>query len=72
MSGLPVISGQKAVKAFSKLGYYYHSQHGSHVKLKHGSKPTLVIPLHDELDRGTLRALIKAAELTVDEFVELL
>lgn len=32
----------------------------------------LSIPDHRELDRGTLRSLIKGAGMTVDEFVALL
>jgi len=29
----------------------------------------VTIPLHDELDRMTLRSIIKAAELTEEEFL---
>ena len=32
----------------------------------------ITIPLHDELDRTTLRSIIKAAELTEDEFLHFL
>jgi len=35
-------------------------------------RPPLTVPLHDELDRGTLRSIIKAAGLTTDEFIKLL
>ncbi|MFQ6062955.1 MAG: type II toxin-antitoxin system HicA family toxin [Methanosarcinales archaeon] len=38
--------------------------------VKSGSKVTLSVPRHKELDRGTLRKLIKLAGLTVDEFIE--
>ena len=72
MTRLPIVSGNKVIKALSKIGYYFFSQRGSHVKLKHPERKTLVIPLHKELDRGTLRAIIKAADLNVDEFIELL
>lgn len=30
------------------------------------------VPDHDELDRGTLRAIIRQAGLTVQEFIDLL
>lgn len=73
MSKLPVISGIKAIKAFSKAGWYPHRQVGSHVVLrKEGSKITLTVPKHKELKPGLLRQLIKVSELTVEEFVELL
>jgi len=32
----------------------------------------LVVPDHKELDRGTLRALLRSANLSVEEFIELL
>ena len=32
----------------------------------------VTVPDHRELDRGTLRGIIRQAELTVDEFIELL
>ena len=73
MSRLPIISGMKAIKAFSKAGWVPHRQVGSHVVLrKEGSKVTLSIPKHKELKPGLLRHLIKAAGLTVDEFKGLL
>ena len=67
----PVISGRECITAFARLGYATTRQKGSHVRLECPGRPPLTIPMHDELDRGTLRALIKAAGLTVDEFIAL-
>jgi hypothetical protein len=39
---------------------------------KPGEVANLSIPQHRELDTGTLRGIIRASSLTVDEFVELL
>ena len=73
MAKLPVISGEKAVKAFVKAGWRVDRVVGSHVILrKEGSPVTLSVPLHKELKKGLLRALIRDAEMTVEEFVELL
>ena len=48
-------------------------QVGSHLMMaKDGEHANLSIPQHKELSVGTLRALIRAAGLTVDEFLELL
>lgn len=71
---LPVISGQQAVEAFRKIGYEFDRQRGSHVLLRHRDPPyrRLSIPQHQELAKGTLRALIREAGLTVEEFIELL
>lgn len=71
---LPVISGSDAVRAFAKIGYQFDEQHGSHMILRQASPPhrRLSIPNHKELAKGTLRALIREAGLTVDEFAALL
>ncbi len=73
MPQLPVISGAQAVRAFEKPGWIKDRQRGSHVvMLKSGRNVSLSIPQHRELAPGTLRALIRAAGMTVDEFVALL
>jgi len=70
---LPVVSGAEAVKAFRKAGYEVDEQHGSHIILRRAEPPhrRLSVPNHKELAKGTLRALIREAGLTVDEFVQL-
>ncbi len=69
MGDLPVCSGAEAIRAFERLGWDNDRQSGSHVVLiKSGVPISLSIPLHRELDRGTLRSLIRTAGLTVDEF----
>jgi predicted RNA binding protein YcfA (HicA-like mRNA interferase family) len=69
---LPVVSGVQLIKAFGKIGYYIRAQQGSHIHLRHSIKPPLTVPKHKEIARGTLRAIIHQAGLSVDEFVELL
>ena len=74
MKKLPLISGREAVKAFRKIGYEIDHQTGSHIILRHSEPPhrRLSVPDHRELARGTLRALIRQAGLTIEEFIELL
>jgi len=72
MTRLPVLSGREVVKALSKIGYYVRDQKGSHVHLRHPTRQPLTIPAHDEIARGTLRAIIRDAGLTVEEFLDLL
>ncbi|MHB1157989.1 MAG: type II toxin-antitoxin system HicA family toxin [Phycisphaerales bacterium] len=73
MPRLPVVSGAQAVKAFCRAGWRVDRQRGSHmVLLKQGSIASLAVPQHRELAPGTLRSLIRAAELSVDEFIALL
>jgi predicted RNA binding protein YcfA (HicA-like mRNA interferase family) len=71
LATLPVVSGQQARRAFEKLGWRFARQTASHMILtKAGSWASLSVPDHRELDRGTLRKLIRLAGITVDEFVE--
>ena len=72
MSRLPVCSGRDAVRAFRKLGYEVDHQTGSHIILRGPQMRRLTVPNPRELAKGTLRALIREAGLTKDEFVELL
>ncbi len=73
MARLPLISGAKAVKTFSKAGWITARQTGSHlIMIKQGSSITLSVPMHSEIDWGTLRKLIGLAGLSVEEFLDLL
>lgn len=73
MPKLPRISGKDAVKAFNKIGWEISRQRGSHIIMtKEGSIYTLSIPNKSILAPGLLRDLISKANLTVNEFVNLL
>ncbi len=74
MSRLGNISGRKAVKTFSKIGYRFVRQEGSHMILycDKPDRPILSIPDHKELAPGLLRSQIKRAGLSVEEFLKLL
>ena len=63
---LPVISGKDVVKILCKNGFIVRRQTGSHMIVKR-EKRQVVVPNHDEIDRGTLRSIIKQSGLTVDE-----
>jgi predicted RNA binding protein YcfA (HicA-like mRNA interferase family) len=65
---LPVVSGRQTIKTLTRLGFEQVSQRGSHVKMRSGSL-TVIIPLHDELARGTLRSILRQANLTNEEFL---
>ncbi|MEH1806664.1 type II toxin-antitoxin system HicA family toxin [Nostoc sp.] len=73
MSKLPIISGQGCIKALEKAGFYVLRQRGSHIILRRNEPfAEVVVPNHQELDKGTLRAIIRQVGLSVDEFIELL
>ena len=69
MPGLPRLSGRAVAKAFGRDGWQLARQKGSHMILvKDGSWATLSVPDHREVAPGTLRSLIRASGLTLDEF----
>lgn len=74
MSFLLLVSGKRVTQAMMSIGYQIDHQTGSHLILRHDLPPyrRLTIPLHAELRPGTLRAIIRQAGLTVEEFKGLL
>ena len=73
MTKLPVISGRRCIKVLEKIGFYFKRQEGSHITLRRNFPFSQVtVPEHKELDRGTLRSIIRTAGISVEEFVKLL
>ena len=72
MTRLPIVSGKDVIKVLLKSGYYIRRQKGSHVRLYHDAKPPITVPLYKDLKKGTLRSIIRDAELDVEEFIGLL
>ena len=73
MGRLTNVSGKDTARAFEKAGWTRLGQVGSHlVMVKPGLRVNLSVPQHRELSVGTIRALIRNAGMTVDEFVALL
>jgi predicted RNA binding protein YcfA (HicA-like mRNA interferase family) len=73
MARLANISGKDAARAFEKAGWIPLGQVGSHlIMIKPGIRVNLSIPQHKELSRGTLKALIRNAGMTVEEFMHFL
>jgi predicted RNA binding protein YcfA (HicA-like mRNA interferase family) len=73
LARLANISGKEAAQAFEKAGWQRMGQVGSHlVMVKAGLRVNLSVPQHKELSVGTLRALIRHAGMTVEEFLALL
>jgi predicted RNA binding protein YcfA (HicA-like mRNA interferase family) len=74
--GLPVVSGKLAVRALENAGFYIERTIGSHYVLVHRSDASraVTVPVHGnrDLKKGTLRAIIRQAGMTVDEFIDLL
>jgi len=73
MSKLPQVSGSEVVRALEKAGFTVRRQHGSHIIMRRDDPfAQTVVPNHRQIDRGTLRAILRQTEITPEELTELL
>ncbi len=73
MTKLPLVSGRECVRALERVGFHLKRQEGSHMILRRDSPfAQVVVPDHRELDRGTLRAILRQAGIGVEDFLKLL
>ncbi|MBC7259847.1 MAG: type II toxin-antitoxin system HicA family toxin [Chloroflexi bacterium] len=73
MPRLRRVSAQQAIRALERLGFVQVRQRGSHVVLKKQTPKGAigcVVPLHDTLAVGTLRAILRQAGVSPDDFME--
>ena len=65
MPKLKTLSGHDVLKIFAKFGFEKVDQEGRHVKIRRqllaGGRQSLTVPLHDEIDKGTLKAIFRQA-----------
>lgn len=75
-SRLPSLKPEELLRAPLKTGFYVHHQKGSHAQLRHAADPAkrVTVPIHKGFDipRGTLRAILKQADLTPEDFIRYL
>jgi len=74
MTKLPVLSGERVIKALEKAGFQTVRQRGSHTYLRHPDGRATVVPVHksETIGRGLLRKILRDAELSKEEFTTLL
>jgi predicted RNA binding protein YcfA (HicA-like mRNA interferase family) len=71
MSKLPQISGRVCVRILCKFDFYFKRQEGSHIILRRDEPfAQVVVPDHKILDKGTLRAILRQADISVNEFIK--
>jgi len=71
MAKLPSVNARKLIRALKRAGFVEDRQKGSHLILIHPqTKARTVVPVHS--GRSLVRAIVRDADLTVDEFIELL
>lgn len=73
MPKLPVVSGKDLVKAFTKLGFAFISQRGSHIKMRHPDGRMVIIPNHKIIKKGTLKkGILNPLNISAEELQKLL
>jgi len=72
MAQLPILSGREIVITLQKIGYVLTRQRGSHIRLSHKSRPPVTVPDYRTVSKGLLRKIIRDAELSPSDFLNLL
>jgi predicted RNA binding protein YcfA (HicA-like mRNA interferase family) len=74
MTRLPRLKGRELVRALERAGFTVDRTRGSHLFLKHANGSATTVPIHsgETIGPGLLRAILRDAELSVDELKELL
>ena len=65
-------SAREVLAAMRRAGFEQVSQRGSHIKLRSPAGRTAIVPNHTEIARGTMRSILRQADLTLGEFEKLL
>lgn len=71
----PAVSGRETIGALEKGGSVRDRQEGSHITLRHHARrrrATVSVHGNEDLPPGTLRAILRQAGLSVEEFTQLL
>ena len=73
-SKYPVLKPVDVIRVLTKFGFVLKSQKGSHAKYVkttlHTAKMTVIIPMHNEIAKGTFRSILEQAGITLEEFME--
>jgi predicted RNA binding protein YcfA (HicA-like mRNA interferase family) len=74
MSRLRSLRAAEVLAALARDGFQQVRQKGSHIRLRHPDGRIVTVPAHGphDIGRGLLRKILRDAEITPDEFVELL
>lgn len=72
MTQLPVLSGRQLVRRLRRLGWEVDRQTGSHMIMRQVEAPhrRVTVPDHRALAKGTLRAILRHAKITVQDLTE--
>jgi len=72
MSKIPALSGREIVKRLRPFGFEFDRQVGSHMMLRRQIPPamTLSVPNHRTVKKGTLAGILRQADISLEEFLQ--
>ncbi|MCH7677301.1 type II toxin-antitoxin system HicA family toxin [candidate division KSB1 bacterium] len=75
MAKLPIVKPKQVIAALERADFFIDHQTGSHARLIHQTEShrRVSVPMHNkDLKKGTLKNILRQAELSVEEFIKLL
>ena len=68
------LPARKVIRALENIGFRQIRQKGSHLFMRHPDGRTTLIPIHtgEKIGKGMIRKIINDAELTRDEWFDLI
>ena len=70
-SKYPVLSPNQIIRTMKKFGFYKISQKGSHAKfINDSTEKIFIIPMHNEIAKGTLKSILEQADIELDVFLK--
>ena len=66
-SKYPVLTSEEVVCRLANHGFVFVSQKGSHRKYRKEDR-VVIVPMHTEIARGTLRSILLQANMAIEDF----
>lgn len=69
---IPSVRAREVVRALERLGFQRIRQRGSHAFFQHPDGRSTVVSVHpgEDIGKGLLRSILRAAKLSPEEFLE--
>lgn len=73
MSKLPVVKPRDVISFLEKNGFYHTRTDGSHFRFHHKDGRNTTVAFHRKpIPKGTLKSILRQAELTTEQLLEML
>ncbi|PJE73826.1 MAG: hypothetical protein COV01_03900 [Candidatus Taylorbacteria bacterium CG10_big_fil_rev_8_21_14_0_10_41_48] len=69
---LPLLPYRKVMRALTRYGYKIVRQRGSHIRMGGPMKKPITVPAHNPVARGTLRKILRDADISAEDFLNFL